>query len=582
VHADLSCRNVLLLRLEEDAWNTVVKVTDFGLSLVLAEGSVREHRKQPQATRWCAPETIAEYALSHRSDVWSLGTTLWELFSGGANPWAKRERRADVSQRLRDLAENGGAAEGGIDVCKDFEKPSGCPEAAHTAILSCFQADEHARPGFRQLTVLLSGVLTDMMSGTSVVAEAAPVLTATSLTETTPDVPECQAVEGVVEASAEPSSPPAFPRPLALLRAKPPALEDTEAEAESEAACYSGHANETEAVPTAPWQLLPRPPALSVQDLEAQTGIQPFCEIVGFLRSPRALEVLGDKLLAQMWREIEDAQARETYLMELVRRMCPTDKRSQSVPCRYEPVVMQTSKSTPHRYEPVLVRHHTPSAGVSSLQDMRQLQLLPHQYLCEDVPRTTPCTPTLASQDRLHQSPVLFARPAKDVRPVRSCTPDVRPLRPCTPVLRAMSRQSSPGCCGMLSSQSGTCWTLWSLVGSSLRQHNYANEVDARAAFDAAAPRPCILRDPSGAEVASQYWVASYYQLAPKIEITRCTSPVSIPSHVRQPTPVSTTTTVTALGSRAGTPAPLRQLSSSTTNVAVRPPLPCLSVTSSV
>jgi len=542
VHADLSCRNVLLLRLDEDARNTVVKVTDFGLSLVLAEGSMREHRKQPQATRWCAPETIFEHALSHRSDVWSLGATLWELFSGGANPWARRERRADVSQRLRDLAENGGAAEGGTDVREDFERPTGCPEAAHTAILACFQADELARPGFRQLTVLLSGVLTDKVSGASVVAETAPA--ATTATEPISDPPESQAVE-TPEASPEPITPRPFPRLSIASRAKPPALEEADAGAESEAV-DGGHASEQEAATRAQWQVVPRPPALL--NIEAETGTQRFSEIVGFLRSPRAAEVLGDRLLAQMWREIEDAQARETYLMELVRRLCPAEnKRSESVPYRYEPVVMRTSESTPHRYEPVLVRHHTPPAGVASLQDM---------------PRTQPCTPTLALQDQLHHSPVLYARSAEDVRP----------LRPCTPVLRATSRQSSPGCCGMLA-QSGTCWTLWSLAGSSLRQQDYPNEADARAAFDAAAPRPCILRDPSGAEVASQSWVASYYQLAPRIEITRCTTPVAIQSHVRQPTPVATTTTLKTVGSRAVTPAPLRQPSSSTTNVVARPSL---------
>jgi len=572
VHADLSCRNVLLLRLDEDARNTVVKVTDFGLSLVLAEGSAREHRKQPQATRWCAPETIAEHALSHRSDVWSLGATLWELFSGGANPWVRRDRRADVSQRLRDLAENGGAAEGGADVSEDFERPAGCPEAAHTAILSCFQADELARPGFRQLTILLSGVLSDMSSssGINVAMETAPAPTVASSTEPTSDVPESQVVEEA-EASVEPSTPRPFPRLSAPQRAKPPALETAEPEAESEAVCTGGDASATEAV-TTPWQMLPRPPALSLQDTEADRNTQRFSEIVGFLRSPRAVEVLGDRLLAQMWREIEDAQARETYLMELVRRMCDADnKRSESVPYRYEPVVIRTSESTPHRYEPVLVRHHTPPAGVASLQDMHHLQLLQHQHFREDMPRTQPCTPTLALQDHLHHSPVLYARSAEDVRP----------LRPCTPVLRAASRQSSPGCCGMLASQTGTCWTLWSLAGSSLRQQDYATEADARAAFDAAAPRPCILRDPSGAEVASQSWVASYYQLAPRIEITRCTTPVSIPSQMRQTTPVATTTTVTALGNRAVTPAPLRQPSSSTTNVVARPPLPRVSVTSS-
>lgn len=514
---------------------------------------MREHRKQPQATRWCAPETIAEHALSHRSDVWSLGATLWELFSGGANPWVRRERRADVSQRLRDLAESGGAAEGTDDVSEDFERPDGCPEAAHVAILSCFQADELARPDFWQLAVHLDRVLADICPGTSVVEETAPSSAGASMTEPSPDAPECQAVDEA-QASAGPSTPRPFPRapspllrpPSAPARAKPPSLE----EAESEAVCDGGHANETEAAATSPWHLMsrPPPPPISLQDLEAEGSSQRFREIVGFLRSSRAVEVLGDRLWAQMWREVEDAQSRETYLLDIIRRH--VNPRSESVACRYEPVV---------------VRHTTPPAGVSSLQDMHQLHVLPYQYVREDMSKTQPCTPTLAMQDQLHHSPVLYARSSEDVRP----------LRPCTPVLRAKSRQSSPGC-SLLASQSGTCWTLWSLAGSSLRQQDYATEADARAAFDAAAPRPCILRDPSGAEVASQSWVASYYQLAPRIEITRGTSPVSIQSHVRQPTPVSTTTVVTTLGSRAVTPTPLRQTSCSTTNVVARSK--CLSI----
>merc|ERR1719491_1490789 len=59
VHADLSCRNLLLCWLEDDARYTIVKVTDFGLAVVLPPHADSMVNKQPQATRWCAPETVA-------------------------------------------------------------------------------------------------------------------------------------------------------------------------------------------------------------------------------------------------------------------------------------------------------------------------------------------------------------------------------------------------------------------------------------------------------------------------------------------------------------------------------------------
>lgn len=39
----------------------------------------RDGNKQALPWRWCAPETLTRAELSHKSDVWQFGTTLWQL-----------------------------------------------------------------------------------------------------------------------------------------------------------------------------------------------------------------------------------------------------------------------------------------------------------------------------------------------------------------------------------------------------------------------------------------------------------------------------------------------------------------------
>lgn len=159
VHADLSCRNVLIFRFEEAPHLMQAKVSDFGLSIILPEGVVYECKKQPMATRWCSPETIAECKLSHRADAWSLGVTIWEIYATGGTPWPLREKRATVAARLRDIAETGGSAEGTNSVEADFPRSVGCPHVVHHTILSCLNADEFARPSFQDLTDTLGRII---------------------------------------------------------------------------------------------------------------------------------------------------------------------------------------------------------------------------------------------------------------------------------------------------------------------------------------------------------------------------------------------------------------------------------------
>jgi len=145
VHADMACRNILLCWLEENPATIQVKVTDFGLAVIVDPETGFIIHRQPQATRWCSPEMIAHHKLSHLADVWGAGATIWEMFANGEMPWVKRKKREDVGARLRALAENHGAPEG-PDVSADFQAPPGMPPEVHAAMMTCFTLDEAARP----------------------------------------------------------------------------------------------------------------------------------------------------------------------------------------------------------------------------------------------------------------------------------------------------------------------------------------------------------------------------------------------------------------------------------------------------
>ncbi|XP_038066431.1 plexin-A4-like [Patiria miniata] len=96
VHRDLAARNCLV----DD--KLVAKIADFGLSRDLDESdyytSGEKQAKLP--IKWMAPESMERKVYDTKTDVWSYGVLLWELFSRGRTPYPDIHNR-DVHSYLK-------------------------------------------------------------------------------------------------------------------------------------------------------------------------------------------------------------------------------------------------------------------------------------------------------------------------------------------------------------------------------------------------------------------------------------------------------------------------------------------------
>ena len=138
VHRDLAARNVLL-----DGTGKC-KVADFGMSTSLIQQGKTYAAKYVQlheevALRWTSPEALQHEKFSVASDVWAYGITVWEIFSGGNEPYGDQG-----------LGEVGAFVKGGGRLWRPNE--GGCPVQLFDELMaSCWAADPSERPAFGEL-----------------------------------------------------------------------------------------------------------------------------------------------------------------------------------------------------------------------------------------------------------------------------------------------------------------------------------------------------------------------------------------------------------------------------------------------
>ncbi|XP_059820119.1 receptor-type tyrosine-protein kinase FLT3 isoform X1 [Hypanus sabinus] len=142
IHRDLAARNVLVTH------GKVAKICDFGLARDIMQDSnyvIRGNARLP--VKWMAPESLFEGSYTTRSDVWSYGILLWEIFSLGVNPYPGIQ----VDSNFYKLIKSG----------FKMEQPFYATEAIYNVIQSCWALDPGKRLTFSDLVSIFEKHLAD-------------------------------------------------------------------------------------------------------------------------------------------------------------------------------------------------------------------------------------------------------------------------------------------------------------------------------------------------------------------------------------------------------------------------------------
>eukprot|EP01113_Clastostelium_recurvatum_P047844 TRINITY_DN8598_c0_g1_i4.p1 TRINITY_DN8598_c0_g1~~TRINITY_DN8598_c0_g1_i4.p1 ORF type:complete len:1073 (+),score=198.90 TRINITY_DN8598_c0_g1_i4:49-3219(+) len=156
VHCDLACRNLLVV-FQRNSYT--VKVTDFGLSRVVQQqqspstsggssssslggggGGSGGGGTMKLPIKWSAPEAITSRRFTSKSDVWSYGVTVWELFNRGRVPYEGMN-----NQQTYDWIAKGNR----------LKMPPNTPPMIAQMVQQCWLVDPDQRPTFREIITII-------------------------------------------------------------------------------------------------------------------------------------------------------------------------------------------------------------------------------------------------------------------------------------------------------------------------------------------------------------------------------------------------------------------------------------------
>lgn len=146
VHRDLACRNVLITKTK------IVRIADFGLSKKHTNKTYYRTKKSkdtPLPVRWMPLECIEEFKFTQKSDVWSFGICLYEIFTLGGTPYPNCDT-FNVIEFIRNGNRN--------------KQPEYCHDEIYELMKVCWQFNPKDRPTFNDCITFFENHMRDSSS----------------------------------------------------------------------------------------------------------------------------------------------------------------------------------------------------------------------------------------------------------------------------------------------------------------------------------------------------------------------------------------------------------------------------------
>ncbi|XP_056155977.1 tyrosine-protein kinase Tec [Lampris incognitus] len=130
IHRDLAARNCLVNE------QNVVKVCDFGMTRYVLDNQYTSSSGAKFPVKWSPPEVLHYNKYSSKSDIWSYGVLMWEIFSEGCVPFESLTNGEVVSQVMRGVR---------------LYRPHRASRPAYCLMYKCWHEEPHGRPSFSEL-----------------------------------------------------------------------------------------------------------------------------------------------------------------------------------------------------------------------------------------------------------------------------------------------------------------------------------------------------------------------------------------------------------------------------------------------
>ncbi|XP_058523345.1 ALK tyrosine kinase receptor [Ochotona princeps] len=245
IHRDIAARNCLLTC---PGTGRVAKIGDFGMARDIYRASY--YRKGGCAmlpVKWMPPEAFMEGIFTSKTDTWSFGVLLWEIFSLGYMPYPSKS-----NQEVLEFVTSGGR----------MDPPKNCPGPVYRIMTQCWQHQPEDRPNFAIILERIEYCTQDPdVINTALPIEYGPLVEEEEKVPMRPKDPEgvppllVSPAQATREEVPAPAAPPALPATSSGRVAKKPAVAEVPARGPRGSAMEGGHVNMAFAQSTVPSEL---------------------------------------------------------------------------------------------------------------------------------------------------------------------------------------------------------------------------------------------------------------------------------------------------------------------------------------